>query len=51
MTSLLLDDFKSNYEPDTNLLGNVKTTDIPLTGKTWLVHLYVHKNKVLVELF
>lgn len=43
VTSLLLEVSKSNYEPDTDLLSNAKTSDIPLSGKIWLVHSSGHK--------
>lgn len=43
VTSLHLEVYKSNYEADTDLLSNAKTSGISLIGKTWLVHPSGHK--------
>lgn len=51
VTSLLLEVSKSNYEPDTDLLNNAKTSGIPLSGKTWLVHYSGRKMWILYKSF
>lgn len=51
MTSLHLEVYKSNYEADTDLLSNAKTSGISLIGKTWLVHPSGHKNGLHTALF
>lgn len=51
MTSLYPEVSKSNYEADTDLLSNAKTSGIPLIGKTWLVHPSGHKYGLHIALF
>lgn len=36
MSSLPLEDSRSNYEPYCNFLGNVNTSGMPLSMRTWL---------------
>lgn len=49
--SLPLKDSRSNYEPDSNLLGNAETSGMSLSGKGWLEHHHVCKNMEIIEFF